>query len=138
MDSSEKGHTGLASYYEQKGESPGVWVGSGLVGLDGLSAGDPVTAEQMRLLFGSGMHPLADQRLAELPADASDADRRAASRLGNPFLVIEHDAVSYTQLDVYKRQVTLRPVPPPGKAHSRSGPGSPPRSEQPRFRIRRR
>ena len=95
MDSSEKGHTGLASYYEQKGESPGVWVGSGLVGLDGLSAGDPVTAEQMRLLFGSGMHPLADQRLAELPADASDADRRAASRLGNPFLVIEHDVPEF-------------------------------------------
>ena len=30
-----------------------------MVGIDGLSAGDPVTAEQMRALFGAGMHPLA-------------------------------------------------------------------------------
>ena len=95
MDSSEKGHTGLASYYEQKGESPGVWAGTGLAGLDGLSAGDPVTAEQMRLLFGSGMHPLADQRLTALAAGASDADRRTASRLGSPFLVIEHDVPEF-------------------------------------------
>ena len=28
MDSSEKGYTGLASYYAEKGETPGVWVGS--------------------------------------------------------------------------------------------------------------
>ena len=29
-------------------------------GIDGLAAGDPVTAEQMRALFGCGLHPLAD------------------------------------------------------------------------------
>jgi len=54
MDSSEKGYTGLASYYAEKGETPGVWVGSGMVGIDGLDAGDVVTAEQMQALFGSG------------------------------------------------------------------------------------
>ena len=51
MDSTEKGHTGLASYYTQKGETPGVWVGSGMVGIEGLDAGDVVTAEQMRFLL---------------------------------------------------------------------------------------
>ena len=35
--------TGLAAYYEEKGEAPGVWMGSGLDGLDGIAAGDPVT-----------------------------------------------------------------------------------------------
>ena len=38
MDSTEKGHTGLASYYTQKGETPGVWVGSGMAGIEGLVA----------------------------------------------------------------------------------------------------
>ena len=32
-DSTEKGHTSLADYYDEKGESPGRWMGSGLAGL---------------------------------------------------------------------------------------------------------
>ena len=27
LDATEKGHTGLASYYTERGESPGVWIG---------------------------------------------------------------------------------------------------------------
>jgi hypothetical protein len=46
LDATEKGHTGLASYYTERGETPGVWIGSGMGGIDGLTAGDPVTAEQ--------------------------------------------------------------------------------------------
>ena len=42
MDSTEKGHTGLASYYTEKGEVPGVWMGSGMAGIDGLDV-RPVT-----------------------------------------------------------------------------------------------
>jgi hypothetical protein len=30
LDATAKGHVGLASYYTERGESPGVWVGSGL------------------------------------------------------------------------------------------------------------
>ena len=59
LDATEKGHIGLASYYTERGESPGVWIGSGMDGIDALTAGDPVTAEQMRALFGCGLHPLA-------------------------------------------------------------------------------
>ena len=62
LDATEKGHIGLASYYTERGETPGVWIGSGLDGIDGLTAGDPVTAEQMRALFGCGLHPLAELR----------------------------------------------------------------------------
>ena len=32
-------NTPLADYYDEKGEAPGVWLGSGLVGIDGLNAG---------------------------------------------------------------------------------------------------
>jgi len=60
LDATEKGQTGLAFYYTERGETPGVWIGSGLDGIDGLTAGDSVTAEQMRALFGCGLHPLAE------------------------------------------------------------------------------
>ena len=43
-----------------------MWIGSGLDGIDGLTAGDPVTAEQMRALFGCGLHPLAELRQQQL------------------------------------------------------------------------
>ena len=66
LDATEKGHTGLASYYTERGESPGLWIGSGMDGIDGLAAGDPVTAEQMRALFGCGLHPLAELRQQQL------------------------------------------------------------------------
>ena len=88
LDATAKGHVGLASYYTERGESPGVWVGSGLAGVDGLNAGDAVTAEQMRALYGAGMHPLATQRLEQLrDADLTDANIQAATRLGVPFKI---------------------------------------------------
>jgi len=79
------GTTPLADYYDEKGESPGVWVGSGLADIDGLAEGDTVTAEQMSFLFGKGEHPLAAERLAALGPDATDQERREAVRLGTPF-----------------------------------------------------
>jgi hypothetical protein len=39
LDATEKGHTGLASYYTERGETPGVWIGSGMDGIDSLIAG---------------------------------------------------------------------------------------------------
>jgi hypothetical protein len=86
LDATEKGHTGLASYYTERGETPGVWIGSGLVGIDGLAAGDPVTAEQMRALFGCGLHPLAELRQQQLEGpDLSARDFQEVTRLGVPF-----------------------------------------------------
>ncbi|MBE1875046.1 relaxase domain-containing protein [Myceligenerans sp. TRM 65318] len=57
-DSTELGNSPLADYYAAKGEAPGRWIGSGLGDIDGLAPGDLVTAEQMRNLFGQGLHPL--------------------------------------------------------------------------------
>src|SRR6185369_12267239 len=85
LDSTEKGHTGLAAYYAEKGEKPGAWIGAGMGGVDGLHAGAPVTAEQMRALFGAGMHPLAEQRIQELEGPGlTEADLLAVIRLGAP------------------------------------------------------
>lgn len=47
-----------ASYYTAEGNPPGLWIGAGapLLGL----AGQEVTEEQMRSLFGHGQHPQAE------------------------------------------------------------------------------
>ena len=59
-----------------------------MAGIAGLSAGDAVTAEQMRALFGAGMHPLAAQRPGQLgAAELTAANVQAATRLGAPFKV---------------------------------------------------
>jgi conjugative relaxase-like TrwC/TraI family protein len=103
LDATEKGHVGLASYYTERGESPGSWIGFGMAGIDGLNAGDAVTAEQMRALFGAGMHPLASQRLEQLEAaDLTDTNIKAATRLGAPFKVYPGD-VSAFRVEVAKR-----------------------------------
>ena len=52
--------TAPASYYTERGGVPRGVDRPGLDGIDGLAAGDPVTAEQMRALFGCGLHPLAE------------------------------------------------------------------------------
>ena len=107
LDSTEKGHTGLAAYYTERGEKPGVWIGAGMAGIDGLNTGDPVTAEQMRALFGAGMHPLAEQRIRQLEGpDLSEADLLAVMRLGAPFKVFAGD-VSPFRVEVAKRIAAL-------------------------------
>ncbi len=89
--------TPLADYYDEKGEAPGVWLGSGLAGIDGLQAGDAVTAEQMAFLFGKGLHPLAAERLAALGLDASEQDRLEAVRLGRPYRLPDTNTSMFRQ-----------------------------------------
>ena len=101
QDSTEKGHATLASYYSEKGEVPGTWWGSGLVGLEDVAVGDEVSAEQMKALFGGGFHPNMTARLAELSADASREEILAASRLGTPFPV-------YSGATAFQKEVALR------------------------------
>ena len=103
LDATEKGHVGLASYYTERGEIPGAWIGSGMASIDGLNADDAVTAEQMRALFGAGLHPLAAMRLEQLvTADLSDANIKTRTRLGAPFKVYA-GKVSPFQIEVAKR-----------------------------------
>jgi hypothetical protein len=106
LDATDKGHAGLASYYTERGESPGVWVGSGMAGIDGLDVGDPVTAEQMRALFGCGLHPLAELRLQQLEgADLAGQNFQNVMRLGAPFKIMD-DATPF-RVEVAKRIAAL-------------------------------
>jgi hypothetical protein len=103
LDATEKGHLGLASYYTERGETPGVWMGSGMAGIDELNPGDVVTAEQMRALFGAGLHPLAEQRQRQLQGPELTArDYQAVTRLGAPFKIYQPD-VSPFRVEVAKR-----------------------------------
>jgi hypothetical protein len=88
LDATEKGHLGLASYYTERGETPGFWVGFGMTGIDELNPGDVVTAEQMRALFGAGLHPLAEQRQRQLQGPdltVSDYQLAHVPLSGRPF-----------------------------------------------------
>ncbi len=103
LDATEKGRVALAAYYAQRGEAPGGWIGSGLHGIDGVNVGDPVTAEQMRALFGRGLHPLAELRQQQQQAGPGLTPRgyQAAVRLGAPFKIV--DGVSPFRLVVARR-----------------------------------
>jgi conjugative relaxase-like TrwC/TraI family protein len=89
LDTTGRGHTTLADYYSAKGETPGQWWGTGLAAL-GLQPGDEVTAEQMRLLFGAGLHPTSEEKLGRAYPVFTNApspfeielDRRSTAWLG--------------------------------------------------------
>jgi len=75
-------------------------------GVDGLNVGDPVTAEQMRALFGCGLHPMADLRLQHLEGThLTGQDFQDVMRLGTPFKIID-DATPF-RVEVAKRIAAL-------------------------------
>ena len=102
--------------------------GSGMAGIDGLDAGDVVTAEQMKALFGLGLHPLAAERWPQL--ERPDSPTRPGGRpVGAPFRVYAND-VSPFQVAVARR-FAQSTRPPECRRMRRSGrrcgPGSGPR-----------
>lgn len=73
----------LAAYYTASGQPPGVWSGRGAsrLGVSGV-----VTEDQMRALFGKGLHPNADAIRASLVAGGTcDSDALQDVRLGRRF-----------------------------------------------------
>ncbi|HRW01637.1 MAG TPA: MobF family relaxase [Tetrasphaera sp.] len=106
LDATSLGGASLASYYSEKGETPGEWLGSGVAGLGGgIAVGDVVTATQMRALFGVGLHPLSEQLTAAFAAanpDATAEQVAAAGQLGAPFKVYDNDVTAF-QIAVARR-----------------------------------
>lgn len=126
-DSTEKGHTGLADYYAEKGESPGRWMGAGLAGL-GMTSGEPVHEAQMKALFGLGMHPNADaltQVLVERGGTAAEV--KAAVGLGAPFRIYNASssfnvavAEAFTAYNLERKQRWNAPIPAEDRASVRT------------------
>ncbi|OZC96147.1 hypothetical protein CH275_26780 [Rhodococcus sp. 06-235-1A] len=95
-DATARGRDTLADYYSSKGESPGLWMGSGLPTLRTIGAGDEVTEAHMLALFGEGKHPdataIEGRHATALIADGASKKDAAAlalreSKLGNPFRI---------------------------------------------------
>ena len=107
LDATGKGHTGLASYYAERGESPGVWIGSGY-GRDRRNCrwrpGDR----------GADAGPvwLRSAPVGRAPAAAAGRTRphpwdfQAVTRLGVPFRIVDDD-LSPFRLEVAKRIVAI-------------------------------
>ena len=56
-----------------------------MAGIEGLATGDGVTAEQVRALFGCGLHPLAELRQQQLEGPGlTERDYQDVARLGAP------------------------------------------------------
>lgn len=102
-DSTERGRSALADYYSAKGESPGRWTGRGLAALADTGArevsdevrqqvwtvegGSVVTEEQMKALFGLGLHPNADKISDHLSPRLNVRPSIAATQLGRQYAV---------------------------------------------------
>lgn len=98
------GPESLGDYYSSKGETPGRWGGRGLAGLAAgseswtrtdsgdrlwsLEEGSEVTEDQMKALFGLGVHPNAAALTKQLIAQGARKNSAlTATSLGRPFRV---------------------------------------------------
>ncbi|MDJ0324374.1 MobF family relaxase [Cryobacterium sp. PH31-AA6] len=73
----------LGDYYTEDGNPPGVWVGGGLAAL-GVSG--VVTEEQMKALYGEGLHPDAERIIADAQASGKTVgEATKAAKLGRSY-----------------------------------------------------
>lgn len=118
-DDTQRGRSTLANYYSAKGEAPGRWLGRGLTALAHaagtdinhrapnemwtVEAGSDVGEEQMRALFGEGLHPNAE-RIERFAAGRGVSAQRAAGRLGRKFYVRDGEPEFARRLAVTYRE----------------------------------
>jgi len=126
-DDTHRGYGTLAAYYEQKGESPGVWLGSGLDSLHGsvpeFLVSGAVAEAQMTALFGEGRHPNADvieRRLQREGVYGRALDR--ATKLGHSYHLYEPSEFQTALAARYREHNTAQGERPNGAipAHERA------------------
>lgn len=105
-DATHRGRSSLADYYSVKGEAPGRWVGKGLTALAdpgardvsaqtveqvwAVEAGSEVTEDQMRALFGEGLHPNATKISDYLIGRGLSSDAAGnGAKLGRKFAIFD-------------------------------------------------
>ena len=123
----DRTHTGpdsLGDYYSSKGETPGRWAGRGLAGLAAgmehraytdqgaqlwnVEAGSEVTEDQMKNLFGLGVHPNATPLARHLMTQGATRNGAlAAVKLGRPFHVNAGETALQQRLAVAFRDHNL-------------------------------
>lgn len=94
-DAEQRGRASLGDYYSEKGESPGRWMAEGYPGcrirrrawvtdveeaMWRIDAGSAVTEDQMKAIYGLGLHPNAGKIAEHLIANMG-APKAAAKEL---------------------------------------------------------
>jgi conjugative relaxase-like TrwC/TraI family protein len=124
-DADKRGRKTLSDYYSEKGESPGRWVGRGLPGLADppartwatavedqmwrIEPGSTVNEDQMKALFGLGLHPNAGAIAEHLikTMGAPKAAAKDAVSLGRPFIINDASTELQRRLAVAYRDHNL-------------------------------
>lgn len=139
-DATHRGRSSLADYYSVKGEAPGRWYGRGLAALSDptklqktptstlgqlwtVAEGSPVTEDQMKALFGEGLHPNST-RITEYLTRRGLGHKQAikATRLGAQFPVytnppfVDALAEAYRQHNIDNGQPPQTKLDPAAKA----------------------
>ncbi|WP_445517290.1 MobF family relaxase [Streptomyces sp. NEAU-174] len=82
-DERRSGKRELGDYYTAEGNPPGIWIGSGI---HALGVSGTVTEDQMRALYGEGLHPDADRILKDASGKGlSAAAAMRTARLGRRY-----------------------------------------------------
>ena len=130
-DDTHRGRDSLGAYYEQQGESPGVWLGSGLASLAGCEPdtvlAGVVSEAQMTALFGEGRHPNTDiieRRLQREGLQGRALDR--ATKLGHGYHLFEPSgfqsalAARYREFNTARGERSDRAIPAGERARIRT------------------
>jgi conjugative relaxase-like TrwC/TraI family protein len=124
-DAEQRGRASLGDYYSEKGESPGRWMGAGLPGLSDppsrtwvtdveeamwrIDSGSAVTEDQMKAIYGLGLHPNAGKIAEHLIANMGTpkAAAKEAVSLGRPFVINDASTELQRRLAVAYRDHNL-------------------------------
>ena len=124
-DAEQRGRASLGDYYSEKGESPGRWMGRGLPGLSDppsrtwvtdveeamwrIDSGSAVTEDQMKAIYGLGLHPNAGKIAEHLIANMGTpkAAVKEAVSLGRPFVINDASTELQRRLAVAYRDHNL-------------------------------
>lgn len=124
-DATHRGRSTLAEYYSVKGESPGRWLGKGLAALSDpgmgrqlsgstvdeiwtVAEGSEVNEDQMKALFGEGLHPNATKITEYLTARGlGEQPATKAARLGGKFKIYEDPPFVKALAEAYRKYNTL-------------------------------
>ncbi|AWK77067.1 hypothetical protein CBI38_37410 (plasmid) [Rhodococcus oxybenzonivorans] len=102
----------LADYYVAEGTPPGLWIGKGI---DDLDLSGQVSEEQMRALFGEGLHPNADLLFDQaIAAGMAPHAALEAQKLGRAFPRFKNDVPFVNELnaalDAHRKETGKAPT----------------------------
>lgn len=102
-DASHTESPSLAAYYQAQGTPPGRWLGRGLAGFESerIATGKTIDELQMLALYGEGIHPNADEKIA-------NGEGLNACKIGRGFPVYTNDDPLLVALREAEQAIRIR------------------------------